>query len=213
MEKVHFTFRALIFRIPLTDNFLKVLRTKSPFAHRALVQSLVDILPENTHDDIPRPEGAFNFISRPIQRLFLRPRTTLKTLLNILDVLAVRFRRQYIDSHIMNRTLTFDTELVLLEDYYHFTAPEDLALRLTERDLALAQTDNMTATQSNIITRADRLRCIVENIVANDVMAHRVMDSWNALSNSVGDCCVALSNIVPRHLYCFLLNSSCLTKF
>lgn len=187
------------------------------------MQSLLHVLPDNTHDDVSLPGTAFDFISRPIQRLFLQTPPTLKILLNILDVLAIRFQRQYVGAHTMDWTLTFDTELVFLEDYYHLITPEELALRLTERDKALGLTAKMTSTQSNDITRADRSRCVVDNIIANDDLVHRVLDAWNALSNSVWDCCVAFPNIVPdlenctegsiHHLCCFLLNGSCLTKF
>jgi hypothetical protein len=90
----------------------------------------------------------------------------------------------------MEWTLEFDTQLIFLEDYYNLITAEDLALELMERDLTFIPGFTMTQTDNCF-------RRVVEDIVANDDWVQQFRDSWNKLSDSVWDCCIASPHIVP----------------
>ncbi|KAJ5116225.1 hypothetical protein N7456_000573 [Penicillium angulare] len=163
--------------IPVYLEVEKHLRSRSPFARRALVHCLQTIVPE-TAATIPDSKLAgFQFIAGPIQSLFMDQPPGLTTILKVFSVLAVRFRRQYIHSSRMDWYTPFDITNSFLEDCRNSTSAKDLARVLTSAD----EVDFAPLTRQSITT--------------GDVMTKRIATNWNNLSLAVWECCTAIPDL------------------
>lgn len=159
------------------------------------MQSLFDENPDQTRDvPLPAAPPAFGFVSRPIQRLFHR-RPKLSHVLNALEILAVRFRRQYIHTYTMDWNLEFETEIPYLEEYHNSTSVKDLASILTEKVLQLCQDANIE--EMSLVAQRDHKTFvrISQTSIANGDWRGIVAD-WHTLNQSVWEFCVALPNAV-----------------
>ncbi|KAJ5510317.1 Guanine-nucleotide dissociation stimulator CDC25 [Penicillium expansum] len=165
--------------IPLYTEVEKHLRSRSPFAHRALVQCLLAVR-HGGYRDMPKPNTAgFEFIAGPIQALFKDQPGRLTTMLKILSVLAMKFRRQYIHAPTMDWKTPFDTSIPFLNDYLESTSPKDLARSIRGLD------EHSFAE----LTR--------QSLIAEDAIVGQLLDQWRILSISIWECCAALPNMVP----------------
>ncbi|KAJ5118895.1 Guanine-nucleotide dissociation stimulator CDC25 [Penicillium atrosanguineum] len=168
--------------IPLYIDVEKLLRNRSPFAHRALVQCMATVQPEVTLDMPQSTNPGFEFIAGPIQRLFKDQPPSLTTILRIFSVLAIRFRKQYIHTSKINWHAPFNTEILFLEDCFNSTSPMDLARTLTGTD------------------EIDFSSLSRQSIVADDVVVKRLLGNWHSLSVSVWECCSSLPDIMIPYL-------------
>ncbi|OKP13254.1 hypothetical protein PENSUB_1057 [Penicillium subrubescens] len=147
---------------------------------------------EKAHDvPLPAVSPAFGFVSRPIQSLFHR-RTRLAQVLEALEILAVRFRRQYICTYTMDWNLEFDTKLPYLEDYHNSISAKDLASILTDKVHQLYQEATIELVE---VTEDKTVKRISQESIANGDWRGIVAD-WYTLSQFVWECCVALPNVV-----------------
>ncbi|CAL5866455.1 uncharacterized protein PFLUO_LOCUS663 [Penicillium psychrofluorescens] len=166
--------------IPLYLEVEKQLRTRSPFAHRAVVQSIITVQPRRDREVFRSINPGFEFISGPIQTLFKDQPPSLTAILKVFTVLAVRFRRQYIHTTGMNWKLPFDTSIAFLEYCLTSTTPGDLAHTLKHTDevdfAALSRT----------------------NLVAEDAEVKHLLANWRTLSTSVWECCSAMPDLIPH---------------
>lgn len=119
----------------------------------------------------------FEFIARPIQRLFITQPGNLTTILRALTVLAVRYRRKYIHTVNMDWNLKFDTAIPFLEDCLTSTSARDLAYTLTIKD------------------KLDFVKLSQQSILSEDSTVRRILDNWHALKISVWECCSALPDL------------------
>ncbi|KAJ5162179.1 Guanine-nucleotide dissociation stimulator CDC25 [Penicillium capsulatum] len=165
--------------VPLYVEVEEHLRTLSPFAHRALVQALLAAQPDAAQNIPHSNKPGFEFIAGPIQSLWKDQMPSLTTILKMFNVLAIRFRRQYIHTSKMDWKQPFDTTIVFLEDCLNSTSPVDLACTLTNVD-EVDYTD---------LTR--------ESLVAEDAVVQRILANWRILSTSVWECCSALPDLTP----------------
>ena len=112
---------------------MKLLRNKSPFAHRALVRCLHTV--QDTENDLSlSPVPGFDFIASPIQRLFKEHPPSLTAILKVLCVLDVRFQQTYVHIPEMDWNKCFDTSVTFLEDMLASTSAMDMAHTLTSTD-------------------------------------------------------------------------------
>lgn len=175
-------FTNLKLRTPANPS--KHLRSRSPFAHRALVQCIKTVHPEASQD-LRQPSGpGFEFVAGPIQRLFKDQPPSLTTILKVFSVLAVRFRRQYVHTSRMDWKDPFDTEILFLEYCLSSSSPEDLAHTLISSD------------------EVDFAGLSRQNILANDAAVNNLLASWHTLSISVWECCSALPDITTSLREC-----------
>ncbi|KAJ5111100.1 Guanine-nucleotide dissociation stimulator CDC25 [Penicillium argentinense] len=159
----------------------KHLQTKSPFAHRAVVQCLLAIRPEAAADmPLPSTRG-FEFVAGPIQQLFQDRPESLTNMLKICNVFAVRYRRQYINTAKVPWNMTFDASYPFLEDYLGSSSPSDLARTLTSLD------------------KGDFASLSRQSIVAQDEIVKDLLESWQVLTVSVWECCSAIPDL-PAYL-------------
>ena len=158
------------------------LRTRSPFAHRALVRALFNIQPESTRHMPQSTTPGFQFIAGPIQSLFRDQPPSLTTILKVFSVLAIRFRRQYIHTSHMDWNQPFDTSIIFLEDCLNSTSAIDLARTLTGAD----------EVDFGDLTR--------HNLIAEDAVVKRLLANWHILSISVWECCSALPDMMTPYL-------------
>ncbi|KAJ5780466.1 hypothetical protein N7457_005626 [Penicillium paradoxum] len=165
--------------IPLYIEVEKHLRSRSPFAHRALVQCLRAVRPGG-NSDMPQPNTpGFGFIAGPIQALFKDQQGRLTAMLKVLSVLAIRFRRQYIHASTMDWKTPFDTSIPFLEDCLTSTSATDLARSMSGQDeLHFAE---MTQ----------------QALVEGDDIVGQLLENWRSLSISVWECCAALPELIP----------------
>ncbi|KZN87804.1 hypothetical protein EN45_063650 [Penicillium chrysogenum] len=161
----------------------KHLRDRSPFAHQALARCIMAI--DGKHNMPSRNTPGFAFIAAPIQQLFKNHSSSLSTIFKVLSVLAVRFQKAYRHSDQMNWFAPFETSLPLLEDCLSSSAT-DLATALTQTDKCLFE------------------RLSRETLIAEDAMVLEPLIHWQVLSNSVLECCSALSDLVPYLQTCTL---------
>ncbi|KAJ9328243.1 hypothetical protein DTO027B5_1738 [Paecilomyces variotii] len=155
----------------------KHLRTRSPFAHRALVQCLLNFH-EADQSNISFVDGpAFEFIAGPIQRIFKDHPPSLTSILKMLSVLAVRFQRTYIHTSKMNWMQNFDVSVPFVEDVFGSISPADLARTLTTSD----ELDFARLSRGDIINEGPTLKHLVAR--------------WHALATAVWECCLALPDL------------------
>ncbi|KAL1968038.1 hypothetical protein VTN77DRAFT_2167 [Rasamsonia byssochlamydoides] len=157
----------------------KHLRTRSPFAHRALVQCLTKYQ-NGEADDLPRSTGpGFEFIAGPIQGLFRGNPAGLTSILKVLSVLAVRFRQTYVHVTTMDWNHKFETSVPFLDDLLASISPTDLAQTLTRAD----ESDFAGLSRAQITMK-------------NEPTVAALQNKWHALSSAVWECCTALPELV-----------------
>jgi hypothetical protein len=119
------------------------------------------------------------FITGPIQGLFRGQPTGLTSILKVLSVLAVRFRKTYVHVSEMDWDHRFDTSVPFLDDLLVSISPTDLARTLTDGD----ESDFAPLSRSQIT---------VENQPTVDALQKK----WHALSLAVWESCTALPELV-----------------
>ncbi|KAJ5520096.1 Guanine-nucleotide dissociation stimulator CDC25 [Penicillium fimorum] len=164
----------------------KHLRSRSPFAHRALAHCLLAVQPGGNRDMPKLNTAGFEFIAGPIQALFKDQPGRLTAMLKMLSVLAIRFRRQYIHPPTMDWKTPFDTSIPFLDDYLESTSPTDLARSM--RGLDEHHFAELTP----------------KNLIAEDAAVKQLQIQWRALSDSVWECCAALPDLIPYLQECAL---------
>lgn len=165
-------------------NAFKLLRNRSPFAHRALVQCIKTVRPDAAQDTRQSAGSGFEFVAGPIQRFFKDQPPSLTSILKVFSVLAVRFRRQYVHTSRMDWKSPFDTGILFLEHCLSSSSPEDLAHTLISSD------------------EVDYAGLSRQNILANDAVVKSLLANWHILSISVWECCSALPDITPSLREC-----------
>ncbi|KAJ5613744.1 hypothetical protein N7528_007398 [Penicillium herquei] len=156
----------------------KHLRSRSPFARRAILQCLQDLVPEVAGNIPFSKKPGFEFIAQPIQTLFSRP-NSLTTVLKVFSVLGVRFRRHYIHTSKMDWYTPFDTTILFLEEYLGSTSATDLARTLTGTD----EYDFASLSRQGIMT--------------GDATVKSLLSSWQTLSISVWE----TQDLLPKRNY------------
>ncbi|OJJ84264.1 uncharacterized protein ASPGLDRAFT_66532 [Aspergillus glaucus CBS 516.65] len=157
----------------------KHLRRRSPFAHRALVQSLLTVQSGGEHRPPLSPVPGFDFIAGPIQRLFKEHPPSLTAILKVLCVLEVRFERMYLHIPEMDWYERFDTTVTFFEDVLASTSAVDLARTLTTTD-------------EGHFSELDERDLMTEGPVARQIIVE-----WHTLSMAVWEVCSALPDLIP----------------
>ncbi|KAL1851945.1 hypothetical protein Plec18167_007554 [Paecilomyces lecythidis] len=158
-------------------NVEKHLRTRSPFAHRALVQCLFNFHEADQSNTSFMHGPAFDFIAGPIQKIFKDHPPSLTSILKMLSVLAVRFRRTYIHTSKMNWMHSFDVAVPFLEDVFGSISPADLARTLTTSD------------------ELDFGRLSRDDIINEGPIQNHLIRRWHGLATAVWECCLALPDL------------------
>ncbi|KAL3436736.1 hypothetical protein BDV09DRAFT_164295 [Aspergillus tetrazonus] len=151
----------------------KHLRTRSPFAHRAVISALQDA---GYALELPCTTPGFGFFAGAIQRLF-NELLNLKLILKVLSVLGVRFARWYLHAQEMDWSRPFSIVFSFLEDMDSSDSPMNFARNLTrsvERDFAL----------------------LIEGGTLDKTVANRLSERWHLLSVEVWECCKALPETI-----------------
>ncbi|KAJ5830480.1 hypothetical protein EN45_058780 [Penicillium chrysogenum] len=164
--------------IPLYTEVGKHLRSRSPFAYRALVQCLIAVRPGGNRD-VTKPTAGFEFIAGPIQALFKEQPGRLIAMLKMLSVLTIRFRRKYVHAPTMDWRTPFDTSIPFLDDYLESTSPTDLAR-------------SMRGLDEHHFAELTR-----QSLIAEDAVVGQLKVQWRELSVSVWECCAALPDLIP----------------
>ncbi|EER45701.1 conserved hypothetical protein [Histoplasma capsulatum H143] len=112
----------------------KHLRSRSPFAHQAVLCSLKvkgivdsDDTPLSTH-------RLMRFLTIPIQNLFTTQQNGLIRMLKKLVVLEIRFNHMYHQGSDLNWDSNFEAESPLLDEFFEASSPRALARCLTHSD-------------------------------------------------------------------------------
>ncbi|PYI01841.1 hypothetical protein BO78DRAFT_400969 [Aspergillus sclerotiicarbonarius CBS 121057] len=151
------------------------LRTRNPFAHRAVHQCLRDL-----RQAVPVRTSAptFEFIAGPIQQLFLSFPPSLKDVLKVLSVLGARFERTYVHAREMNWTKPFTVDFSFLEDLTASTSADDFA---------------------KVIITVDQ-ECFSglsqKSFVEPDAIIKRLLVTWELMSMAVWECCTGLPEMI-----------------
>ncbi|KAJ5742261.1 hypothetical protein N7533_011670 [Penicillium manginii] len=155
----------------------KHLRRKSPFAYRAIAQYLYALQANFTPDLSEKPMRSFEFVASPIQYFFQDRPESLPDMLKICNLLAVRFRRQYINISKVPWDRKLDVSYAFFEDCLGSSSPPDLARTLTALD------------KSNFahLTRS--------SITAHDGITKGLLAKWEDLALSVWECCSAIPDL------------------
>ncbi|RAK96544.1 uncharacterized protein BO80DRAFT_458858 [Aspergillus ibericus CBS 121593] len=151
------------------------LRSRSPFAHRAVHQCLRDL-----RQAVPGRSSspAFEFVAGPIQQLFLSFPPSLKDALKVLSVLGARFERTYIHAREMNWTKPFAVDFSFLEDLTASMSADDFAKTITTGD----QSCFSGLTQ--------------KSFVEPDAVIKRLLVTWELMSMAVWECCTGLPELI-----------------
>ncbi|KAL4924876.1 uncharacterized protein BDV17DRAFT_201029 [Aspergillus undulatus] len=150
------------------------LRSRSPFAHRAIVRAL---LGAGFQTDLPNSSPGFEFFAGPIQRLFKELPPDYAAILKVLGVLGARFERVYLRAGKMNWTKPFSIAHSFLEDIRTADDYVDFARNLTENDEQV-------------------FLAFVEEEDFDYNLANRLSVRWELLSIEVWDCCRALPDLM-----------------
>ncbi|PKY07835.1 hypothetical protein P168DRAFT_3216 [Aspergillus campestris IBT 28561] len=150
------------------------LRSRSPFAHRALVHCLRTVNPGQCASMETSAGLGFEFIAAPIQRIFRDLPPSLTNILKVLSVLGVRFQRTYVHAREMDWTRPFNVAFSFLEDLLDATSPVDFARTLTSAD----EEQFATLTPQSFVTQ--------------DATANNLMKRWEMQSIDVWECCTGL---------------------
>ncbi|KAJ5475438.1 hypothetical protein N7539_007725 [Penicillium diatomitis] len=165
--------------LPLYLAVQENLRDQSPFARRALIHALRAVNSDAARNLPQSFSPGFSFIAEPVQALFKDQPPSLTTILKILSVLAIRFRRRYVHCARMEWRTPLDTSILFLEDCLNATSPRNLARTMTGTD------------------ELDFSGLARQNIITNDVFVQAILTNWHDLIMSVWECCVALPEVVP----------------
>ncbi|OJJ43471.1 hypothetical protein ASPZODRAFT_146185 [Penicilliopsis zonata CBS 506.65] len=169
------------------DRYIEIeknLRTRSPFAHRALVRCLYALHARFDYNAPSSPNPGFEFIAGPIQRIFQDHPTSLATILKALSVLSIRFRRTYVHATEIDWTLRFDTSIPFVDDLLGSSSPVDLA---------------RTLTSSNELEFAHLSE---RSIIANDSAVQQLIGKWQDLCTQVWECCSTLPDTIETIQEC-----------
>ncbi|KAL4884729.1 hypothetical protein BJY04DRAFT_169827 [Aspergillus karnatakaensis] len=150
------------------------LRSRSPFAHRAVARALASVGLQLNLPVLPR---GFDFIAAPIQRLFTEFTPVLASVLKVLAVLGIRFERTYLHSPEMNWTRPFSVGFSFLEDIITSTSTDDLARALTSAD-------------------EREFGKLIEDQIFDHGVANRLAIAWEVLSTDVWECCRAVPDLL-----------------
>lgn len=153
------------------------LRTRSPFAHRVLFRCLLKFHGEDEQDGSFVNSPGFEFIAGPIQKIFKDHPPSLTSILKMLSVLGIRYRRTYIHSSKINWSQRFDVTVPFLEDVFGSISPADLARTLTTSD------------------ELDFARLSREDIINEGPIFKRLTARWHALATAVWESCIALPDL------------------
>lgn len=173
VEKVRLT-KISVWVFKQANRLIQALRIRSPFAHRALAQCLLKLFPGDDYAISHSSKPAFRFIASPIQRLFKEYPTTLARILEVLCVLAIRFRQTYIHTRQMDWHSPFNVDISFINDIFNSSSPVDLAGTLTNSDLKAFGSLSP------------------QNIVDEDRVARQYITRQHLLSRSVWECCLVL---------------------
>ncbi|KAJ6031507.1 hypothetical protein N7540_002239 [Penicillium herquei] len=169
--------------IPIYVEVEKHLRSRSPFARRALIQCLQDLIPEVAGSIPYSKKPGFEFIAQPIQTLFSQP-NSLTTILKVFSVLGVRFRRHYIHASKMDWHTQFDTAILFLEECIGSTSATDLARTLTGTD----EYDFASLSRQGIMTGDATVKSLLSNwqtLSISDLLPKRNYHSLTAILNGL----------------------------
>ncbi|KAK1144883.1 hypothetical protein N8T08_004896 [Aspergillus melleus] len=156
----------------------KHLRTRSPFAHRALAQCLITMNRGASHDISLSTAPAFEFIAGSIQELIKEHPPSLTAVLKVLSVLAVRYQRVYIHARDMNWFQPFDINYTFFEDLTESISAVDFARTLTNADVR----------SFTVLTE--------QGLTDNDTAVANLVSKWDDLSTVVWECCTALPQLI-----------------
>lgn len=163
----------------ISTNSRQLLQTQSPFAHRAVLQSLVDLGLVNAPGLPQPPMHSFDFIARPIQILFQYRPYSLTEILKICELFAFRFKRDYINAATVPWKKPFDSTFSFLEECFISSSASDLARTLTDMD------------------KGDFANLSQQSIMAQDTIVTDFLDNWNALTVSVWEVLCAIPDLAP----------------
>ncbi|KAL3489299.1 hypothetical protein BJX62DRAFT_239238 [Aspergillus germanicus] len=150
------------------------LRSKSPFAHRAVAYALQGA---GIQVDIGNTTPGFDFIATPIQRLFRDLPQDLTSILRVLCVLGIRFERTYLHSREMKWSQPFSIVFFFLEDILNSTSSSDFARTLTTTD-------------------EREFTGLIDQGSFDKDLARRLSVRWEKLSIDVWECCKALPKMI-----------------
>ncbi|RAH83106.1 hypothetical protein BO86DRAFT_310139 [Aspergillus japonicus CBS 114.51] len=152
------------------------LRSRSPFAFRAVTACLRAL--RGGHIVASPTTPAFEFIAGPIQELFKEISPSLKSILKVLCVSAVRYKQAYVHTRHMNWIRPFKLNLAFLEDLTGSTSPLDFARTMAHID-------------EGYLTGLSQ-----KSFVEPGPVVKRVFTEWELLSIAVWECCTALPELV-----------------
>jgi hypothetical protein len=122
--------------------------------------------------------------------LFRNRPPDLASILKVLSVLSIRFRRIYVQAAEMDWKTAFDTSVSFLDDLLTSISSRDLTRTLTRSD------------------QADFSRLSREQVMReNDPTVEALLEKWYALSNAVWECCTALPELVSYMQDCIEVGS------
>lgn len=168
------------------------MRGKSPVAHRAVAQSL-SVISYVSPASIPDERSpAFDFIAGPIQRLFRDHPPTLNSILKVLNVLAVRFRRSFVhkSAHEVSWVEEFDTSVPFMDSLLASLSPADFARSVYTTD------------------EQDFAALSLQSITTHDGIVRQILSRWSELSMQAWECCMALPELTEYILECAQVNLS-----
>lgn len=153
--------------------------TKSPFAHRAIVECLCQFQPENAAEKPQAYEPGFDFIAGPIQALFKASRMGLYNTVKLLSVVSIRFQQTYIHVPYMDWHRRLDTQVPLLNRLLASLSATDFARSLTRSD-------------ESKFSQLSREKLMDEH----DPTVLDLHERWSTLATNVYECCIALPETV-----------------
>ncbi|PWY82197.1 hypothetical protein BO70DRAFT_291758 [Aspergillus heteromorphus CBS 117.55] len=153
------------------------LRSRSPFAHRALATCLRAL----GCGSVPvSASPGFAFIAGPIQSMFKVQSRSLADTLKVLSVLGVRFKRTYVHAREISWTQPFDVEHAFLEELLMSTSGADLARTLDADD-------------KNSFTGLTQ-----KSFIEPDALLKGLLAQWEILGTTVWECCTGLPDHIAK---------------
>ncbi|CRG82879.1 Piezo-type mechanosensitive ion channel component 1 [Talaromyces islandicus] len=166
--------------IPKYQQVGKLMSTKSPFAHRAIVECLSRFQPNSAGAASRTYAPGFEFIAGPIQALFNASRLGLYNTVKLLSVVSIRFQQTYIHVPHMDWHKKLDTQVPLLNSLLASHSATDFARSLTRSD-------------DSKLSQLSREKLIDDKNPTVEALHER----WSTLSTNVYECCTALPETVP----------------
>lgn len=167
--------------------FHQYLRSRSPFAHQAVSQCLGNLLSEAAPSKLQSFSSGFHFVTRPLHCFFKDRPESLTDMLKLCNIFAVRFRRQYINAAKVPWSKPIDISYPFFENWITSSSPVDFARTLTALDKASFGEFHL---RNNL------------TLDENDESVQRLRSGWNALVESVWECCAAIPNMSAHLLEC-----------